>query len=263
MTDSDADVKSAPQPGSKPERVGMLVDFDNVFPPNDPSSPNSVKHDLLGWIRMVVEASATVEQIDIRLYGGWAAHEMLSRRGSEVAAMLDFIDPFPLVRPDGQFLRGSISLARGPIGDSSVLLDDTYRRRQSPPRLRLANTPHPVGCQERGHSCPVKILKKFTQKGDQLCAASSCSVTASSAFVVHEQKMVDTLLACDILEIALDSSFASTFVVSGDTDFVPPALLAKRLSSKPLRILAPTRTVVESAKAHLLDHAVAFTEMDL
>jgi len=76
-------------------------------------------------------------------------------------------------------------------------------------------------------------------------------VTAEKAFVVHEQKMVDTMLSCDLLEGALDSAIDAAVVVSDDTDFVPPLLASAKMARGRICVLAPGGTLADVTR-HLL-----------
>jgi uncharacterized LabA/DUF88 family protein len=223
--------------------VGILVDFDNAFPPSEVITESSLRHMLLACVRRAAELAGGRADMRVRLYGGWMSGGLLSRRGSDVAALLGGADPFPLVTADGEAVRGTVELAHGIIDEPGMVLEDTYRRRGSIPRLRLRDTPLPAGCVGEAINCPAKILARFTKAGHKQCPTDSCGVTATSAFVVHEQKMVDTLLVCDFLALIDDASCAAAMIVSGDTDFVPALMLARRKSVSPLSWLIPTELV--------------------
>ena len=138
---------------------------------------------------------------------------------------------FPMLLHGGRVLRGDISLAATPISSltASPLLG-TYRRRGSLPRIR-SRQPFPDACSQSDPTCPAAILRSFTKHSRRACPVGTCSVSASEAFEVHEQKMVDTLLSTDILVAAQHpSTYSVVVVVSGDSDFVPP-LLAARVTS--------------------------------
>lgn len=225
------------------EDIGILVDFDNAFPPGEAVTESSLRHLLLVCVRHAIALAGTAAAIRIRLYGGWMSGGILSRRGSEVAALLAGADPFPLVASDGTTVRGAVAMAHGIIDEPGMVLEDTYRSRGSIPRLRLRDTPLPQGCVDEPTSCPAKILTRFTKAGTRMCPANAYAVTAASAFVVHEQKMVDTLLACDLLALADDTACVAAVIVSGDTDFVPALMLARRKTPMAISWLIPSEQV--------------------
>lgn len=230
------------QPGDD-ARVGVLVDFDNALPPTDLLTASSLRHVLLACIRHALSLVDGAPSIHVRLYGGWMSGAILSRRGSEVAALLQEADPFPLVTEGGLTVRGTLELATGIIDDPGMVLEDTYRRRSGVPRLRLANTPLPHGCASEPATCPAKILARFTKASHKQCPVEACTVVASSAFTVHEQKMVDTLLVCDLLALLDDSRCRAILLLSGDTDFVPALVLARRKSGIALSWLIPSQAI--------------------
>jgi uncharacterized LabA/DUF88 family protein len=59
-------------------------------------------------------------------------------------------------------------------------------------------------------------------------------------FVAHEQKMVDTMLATDVMTAGQRAnSYEAIVVISGDSDFVPPMLAAKAAGAVDLVQLRP------------------------
>lgn len=207
----------------------VLVDYDNAFPPSSALSDEEIALEVSRWLRDLSARHETVGRFDIRLYGGWYDASDLSRHGSEVARVMTAMPQFPTVLRDGRILRGDITLAVSPLaaGHTSPLLG-TYRQRGSLPRIRLSRQPYPDACAKIDATCPAAILKSFTKHSGRACPVESCTLVASDAFVVHEQKMVDTLLATDILTVGhLPTAYSAVVVVSGDSDFVPPLLAAK------------------------------------
>lgn len=222
----------------EPEAVGVLIDFDNFAPPARGLNESALSHALQACLHRALEVHPNADSMEVRLYGGWMSGGLLSRRGSEVAALVSQIDPFPIVLPGKRILRGSLTLATTLWGDETVF-DDTYRSRGAVPRLRLAGTPVPEGCHEDIKTCPARILKQFTQSAQKACPTHQCPVTAELAFVAHEQKMVDTMLACDLLEMASNGEYSGVSVVTADTDLTPPLLHAARRHATRLQLISP------------------------
>ena len=241
----------------------LLIDFDNLMPPGDGQDVSPAQHRLLRCISEVLEQSPEIDFLQVRLYGGWRSGGLLSRRGSDVASILPQLDPFPSGRANGSILRGSLDLATSLIGQLGLEFDDTYRRRGSVPRLRLSGAAVPDGCSNHvADECPARILKQFTRGPGRICPVTTCAVTAAEAFVASEQKMVDTLLTCDLLELATDPSVRHIAVVSADTDFVPPLLLARRRSEAVVQLLVPMSGWSPGNTALLSEGEVTVTEME-
>lgn len=219
----------------------VLVDYDNAFPSNVGFSDEEIALEVGGWLRKISAHYPNAAKFEIRLYGGWYDDKDLSRHGSEVARVLAALPEFPMRISGGRILRGSISLASTPLSSvSGAPLLGTYRTRGSLPRVRLSRQPYPDSCAQADEHCPAAILKSFTKHGRRECPAHACSLVASDAFVIHEQKMVDTMLATDVLLAGrLLPPNSAVVVVSGDSDFVPPLLAAKLFGDVQLVQLQP------------------------
>lgn len=218
----------------------MLVDYDNAFPPSRGLDSPEFRHVLIEYVRIAQRVHPGLEELWIRLYGGWTTDDVLSRRGSEVASLAATADPFPIFADTG-VIRGRVELARSLVSDPGLVFSNTYRRRGSVPRLRLAQSP-PEGCAEH-ENCPATLLMRFTKTNRKQCPADTCGVVAGEAFVVHEQKMVDTLMSCDLLEAAGDARLKGVLVVSDDTDFVPPLVYAARARANAVHLVSPGGTM--------------------
>lgn len=242
----------------------VLVDYDNAFPPGRALSDEEIALEVVHWLQKLSAMHPKVDRFEVRLYGGWYDESDLSRHGGDVARVMTFMPEFPMSVQGGRILRGHISLAVNPLGASTTApLLGTYRQRGSLPRIRLTRQPYPDACAQIDASCPAAILRSFTKHSRRECPVDSCSLVASDAFVVHEQKMVDTLLATDILTAGRPpSDYAMVVVVSGDSDFVPPLLAAKLISEIRLVQLVPrVEEASDYATAVLSDAGVEIFEM--
>lgn len=212
--------------------AAALVDFDNWYRATPAAQVEPVlAHCLNEVTRELVQLGPRVEFILIRLYGGWTENGTLTPLASEVAAAASVGNPFPLaLQREGRIIHGEVALAHNLSIAPHVDLGDSSRRRSGPPRLRLNGTPLPAGCIEDMESCPAKILQRFTKAPTKSCPSSSCPVTAETAFVTREQKMVDTLMACDLLDLAHDDDVVAAAVVSADVDLLPPLIHARSLN---------------------------------
>ena len=219
----------------------MLVDYDNAFPPGRALSDEEIALDVTRWLQSLSARYTEVGRFEVRLYGGWYDDANLSRHGGEVARVMTLMPEFPMRVHGGRILRGSISLALNPLAALGASpLYGTYRQRGSLPRIRLSRHPYPAECAQVDPSCPAAILRSFTRSSHRECPVAACSLVASDAFVVHEQKMVDTLLATDILTAGRPpSDYSMVVVVSGDSDFVPPLLAASVIGEIRLVQLLP------------------------
>jgi len=242
----------------------VLVDYDNAFPPGRRLSDEEIALEVGHWLQMLAARHPEVDRFEIRLYGGWYDESDLSRHGSEAARVITSLPTFPMSVHGVRILRGQISLAVNLLaGKTSAPLLGTYRRRGSLPRLQLSGLPYPDACAQIDSTCPAAILRSFTKHSSRACPVEACSLVASDAFVVHEQKMVDTLLATDILTACRpQSEYEVVVVVSGDSDFVPPLIAAKVGSDVRLVQLLPrAEEASDYATAVLTDVGVEIVEV--
>lgn len=203
----------------------LLVDFDNFLPPGQRVvSTELFSHELLAIIRHARRTAPTPANFLVRLYGGWYSDGALTAAGSQVAQIVATAALFPLIDEQGSIVRGSIEMVDELFALPGTRIGDTYRRRAGLPRLRLSTSGCPPQC-AAPDACPLTALQRLTRKKTATCSLPTCAVSTAEAFVVHEQKMVDTLLACDLLE-ATRQGVQNVVVVTSDTDLLPAALQA-------------------------------------
>jgi hypothetical protein len=220
----------------------VLVDFDNFYPRRLEQGDNSDS----GWLgheisRMVTEAlhfSPLSQIIRIRFYGGWMERGVLTRGGSMLQQTINAMNPFPIPnRAKNSMLRGEIMLATRLLHLPLIEWEDTYRSRAGPPRLRLAHSTYPEGCAGASDTCPVRTLQHFTRKKGKGCPVPGCTVTNDNAFMVVEQKMVDTMIACDLLALCQYLDVGGVMVLSDDSDLLPPMAMGAAISKKRLMLV--------------------------
>ena len=205
-----------------------IVDLDNWHEAEGTRPMDATLREVVTEVtNRLIEVEPQIEFIAIRLYGGWTESGALSQAASEVATHLAAADPFP-IPGDGRFVHGEIHLASNLSIGPAVDLGDLCRIRNGPPRIKLAGKPCPEGCAEPA-ACSAKTLQKFTSKGSRECPTDGCTVRAQDAFSTRQQKMVDTLMACDLLDFADDPDVLAISVVTADTDLMPPLVHALAL----------------------------------
>lgn len=217
-----------------------LVDYDNW----SRLTPSESVEVTLGRIIRITTAellrvAPSTTAIRIRLYGGWIHEGALTDLGSSVAQSAESLNPFPMPhRTEPRLVHGDVRLARSLLSTPSVELGDMFHKRTGPPRLRLSATPTPGGCVADPDVCPARILARFTRSTSRVCPAPNCPVTSQSAFEIREQKMVDTLLACDLLSLANDSNVGAVAVMTSDTDFLPPIVQGRVTGHVPILVIS-------------------------
>ena len=193
-----------------------LVDFDNL--PQRLRNAGLVP--LARYLEQAVQkASPNPGDITVRLYGGWYSASGLSNSGSLLTQ--EIARDFPLVTPSSTRIirRIHCEIASSLIDNKSQLLGWTYRRR-SGIRSRLTNK-RPADC-AAPNSCTLEAVVRWSRGR---CPDQGCPVTVQNAFTYNEQKLVDTLLCCDILALCRRTPKVAIFVLSDDDDLLPALLM--------------------------------------
>ena len=229
--------------------VAVLIDFDNVVVGPVPDSQR-----LSAFLDRVVGLSLDrwpdAERVSIVLYGGWLEDGVLTRRASDLQASIGAARFFPLVHPyhDG-VLHGGVELSTRLFAVPEVEWGHTLRTRDGLPRLRFRDGSYPLACVHRSQTCPLRAMRKFSKANDQSCDVSGCPVTNGTAFRALEQKMVDVMIACDVIDRAMHG--IRTLVLSSDLDVLPAIAMAARFSSGEVAVLRVARDTADLYDAQL------------
>jgi hypothetical protein len=167
------------------------------------------------------------------LYGGWHENGALTAHASEVLQMLRPASLFPVVR-GGEchvIVRGQVELVESLLQQPAISWQHTYQKRSGSRRIRL-QSPLPHGCVGAQDTCLARSLARFTRSRTSICPQPTCSVTNAEAFFYTEQKMVDTLLACDLIYLAQERPAEWVVVASDDWDLLPPLVAASGSSRR-------------------------------
>jgi len=230
----------------------MLVDVDNFDELRDVSDASLFASTLMRLIRAFLAVrSQPIDQLTIRLYGGWYEGNALTSRASLLAQLAAQGDPFP-VHHLGTFIAGMIELASGPLHTPGLVLPNTHRIRETAPRLR--QTPHfkdPSCCGDS--SCAAKRFARWSEGPRKVCPTEGCNVTFSQAFFGREQKMVDTMITVDLIELAVSRKVGAVALVSDDTDFVPALLYAQQAGNGGVAVIRTKQ--MDATLALILDNA--------
>lgn len=219
------------RPASRPNSAVALVDLDNWHEAVTSRPIEATLREVVTEVtEKLLDLGLDVMFVSIRLYGGWTELGSFSQSASRVAEHLSAVDPFP-IPVGGRLVHGGIHLATGLSIDPTVEIGDLCRVRKGPPRIRLAGKPRPEACIDH-EQCAAKALQRFTAKASRICPTDGCPVTSGDAFATRQQKMVDTLMACDLLDFAHDADVLAISIVTADTDLMPPLLHALILGGK-------------------------------
>jgi len=213
----------------------IIIDFDNFFRDDKYiDNPSYFANELNDLVDTVVDLNKTAEYLSIRFYGGWLVNGVWTNIASRLQQTIQSIDYFPVLKhADKKKIYGDIELVTRLVGLPEIEWTNTLREKNGLPRLRLKKSGLPDGCAKDNEICPARILYRFTKSKMKSCPSQSCNVKNSDAFKVLEQKMVDTMISCDIIELSSKGELGGMLVVSDDYDLLPAlAIGTNRLSLK-------------------------------
>lgn len=200
--------------------VGVFVDYDNLTP----IQKREGILDLLTKVLCLTPRSiigARIIRCDVRVYGGWYQEAQMTRMAQDVTVEIQ--RDFPsVIRPPASGETPSIAvtanaeLAMALLQEPAHHLFNTYRRKGRPSNIRV-ETPQNAGCTDP--NCILPLMNTLIKTGR--CPKSMCSATGQNLVYRHEQKIVDTMLSCDLIHGG-GGQYDGVVLVSGDDDFLPP-----------------------------------------
>jgi len=157
---------------------------------------------------------------EIRIYGGWYEGELMSKLAQDVSVEIQ--DTFPSIirvpATNGEKVNyaANAEIALALMEEPAHHLLNTYRKKGKPRNVRVKR-PSEIGCTDS--ECILPKVRKILKTGS--CSKTGCSVAGEEVVYRHEQKIVDTMLTCDLLYLS-SQRYDHIILVSGDDDFLPP-----------------------------------------
>ncbi len=196
----------------------VFVDYDNLLPTQKGAGILDLVTKI--FIQLPWDSKVPRGQCEIRVYGGWYEGMLITRIAQDLTLELQRDFPTIVRIPLGDNNRVELStqaeLAVSLLQEPTHHLFNTFRRKGKPSNVRVER-PGDVGCTDT--ACPLPQVKKLLKNGN--CPKAECTVSNCDLVYRHEQKIVDTMLACDLIH-AVDRVPSRVILVSGDDDFVPP-----------------------------------------
>jgi uncharacterized LabA/DUF88 family protein len=199
-------------------KVAVFIDYDNLTELHKMSKILDVVTKAL--LQSEIDSKGGNGSCSIRIYGGWFEGTLMTKLAQDLSVAIQ--NDFPTIVRIPQSGQGIIplvttaELAVSMLEDPTQHLFGTYRKKGKPNNVRVQK-PENVGCSDA--SCLLPNLRKMLKSGH--CPISTCAVMSQELVYRHEQKMVDTMLTCDMI-YAQKSSFSHIILISGDDDFFPP-----------------------------------------
>ncbi len=197
-------------------KLSVLVDFDNLLKLD---RERGLDH-CVNRIVQTIGASALPpnSRVHLRLYGGWYVNQTLSRRAQELIASVEAGFPKPILvgASDAPYnARVTVELARSLLVAPSQDVFHTYRVRAAPDNIECKSPPY-TNCVNPTH-CKLFNLHIFLQS--KSCPADHCTLSPAKILRRPEQKLVDTMIVADLIQITLHNT--TVVLVSSDDDMYP------------------------------------------
>jgi uncharacterized LabA/DUF88 family protein len=227
----------------------IFVDYDNLT--EELKSKGLL--DLVRKILFELEHDRLLKRVkcNIRVYGGWYEGANLTNLAEKI--VLETLRDFPKTTCiDGISLLIEAEVAFSLIEEPAHHLFNTYRRKAKPNNIRIKSQEF-VGCSET--NCLIPQIKKLFKTGK--CPKSGCTIDTRLLYR-NEQKIVDTMLTCDIV---YSSQLGPNLVVlvSSDDDFLPPI---RSISLRGIRTLR-CHTKANEQRCMIESHDSLFKEMEI
>lgn len=196
----------------------LFIDYDNLSHLQKTSGVINIVTKVL--MQMPFGVITTPIKCEVRIYGGWYEGTIMTRLAQDVTVEIqrDFPTIIRLPRGEGnnQIVFVNANLAVALIQEPGHHLLNTYRRKGKPANIRVEK-PTDVGCTDS--DCVLPLIKNLLKMGN--CPKTGCKVLRTDLVYRHEQKIVDTMLSCDLI-YAANSGVNYIALVSSDDDFLPP-----------------------------------------
>ncbi len=203
----------------------ILIDFDNLFKKNIQSyTIDNFKSIFQSIVDDILQMNDKVEEIMIRLYGGWYTKNKLTPKAQEIEKRIgDFdISRYPF---KNKKVKVSVNLVFSLNALPNDIWTNTRQEKEGLPNLKVNSEFIDEMCENNKDRCPVKIINKFTKKKGKVCSIDSCLKTNNRIFTTIQQKMVDTLIACDLITFSEKNEYIEIILISDDIDFFPALAL--------------------------------------
>ncbi len=196
--------------------MDVLVDYDNL--------PFEYRRRDVRWLAERIMESldplmlGAQRSIRMRLYGGWYEENRPTRLAESLIREISKDFPALLTiagKTDRKPTIAAAELAYALEADPRCHLFHTFRMRGSPPRLRYRNE---HSCDRPG--CPMAVLRSIAEF--RRCPADGCECDLDDVLYKAEQKLVDTMMTADIIELGLRPE--STICVVGSDDDLWPGI---------------------------------------
>lgn len=197
--------------------IACFIDYDNL---EDSTKRNGVVEIVTRVIKNIDLADVdNFNRLVVRWYGGWYDEKgNLTKSAQSLAAEFDHDFPRIMFELDGsnqkKIFNCQVELAFSLLEIPGDVLHSTYRQKVVNRSVKCSSS-EKIGC--LNEKCLADFISKTIKS--KKCTFENCDRPVDQFLNRDEQKMVDTMLACDL--IFANTSFDYLVLVSSDDDFVP------------------------------------------
>lgn len=135
------------------------------------------------------------------------------------------IDIFPIITNIGK-VDGSIAIAEQQYGLDFVWYN-TFQKKAGLQKVLIDHTKESQICSSNSGQCPVRILQKFIKNKERLCNNNGCTTKHQEILYRKEQKMIDTMMTCDVITYSSEPTVKAIYIASDDVDLFPCIAISK------------------------------------
>ena len=210
----------------------FLIDFDNWFTKRDLNhyTNEEIQFEFTEIINSSIDINTleNSDYVELRLYSGWYQEEVLSQKASILNNNLPQIKLFPIINSKNNIIRGRLELVDTLAQVPNYQWRNTLKEKKGISYIRINNDKLNETCAGNRENCPPQILKRITKKKQHECKVDGCNSINEDLFIKTEQKMVDTMIACDLISYSMEEDISKVVIVSDDIDHFPALAVASQ-----------------------------------
>jgi hypothetical protein len=214
--------------------IRLYIDYDNLN--TDKKERGILALATKALLAHKMPTTDTTGRCDVRIYGGWYERTVLTRLAQELIAEIgrDFPAVLPVRNENNLTVKLPVSaeLARSLEAEPNHHIFNTFRQKSTPRTLKCSE-PSSQGCSDA--KCPLTCLPSLFEM--EQCPQPGCSITLNQLLHRREQKLVDTMIACDMIH-ASRLRCDLVILISSDDDLLP-AVRVSLLNGTPFVRLHP------------------------
>lgn len=212
--------------------INILVDYDNIEKADKVKGADYIVKHITHLL--CTNLPLIPQMMNFRFYGGWYTNSILSRSAQKlVGELANYPTPFPLTAPTPTSITLKAEPAYSLLIDPPNHLFNTFRKRPAPTGI-LAKSPKRVGCNKP--DCGLRFIEALFDSGK--CSEHGCNITLEDLVFKEEQKLVDVMLATDLIYYSMFHPSDIVVVVTSDEDLWPAILMACRSNNQVYHVQA-------------------------